>query len=137
MEIRKGLNFCDVIPLELEGPPAEYRDCNFACSNAKRRGGEDTAPEGHRMGCPPGTRFVNCNLVNRELPEGVEVIRCNQHIRDALVPIGEVGIVIDGEEFKGKKYVDLIYGRYVEGGLIWYRPEPLAMPVMNPEDVEP
>jgi len=100
----------------------EYRRCNFAHKAAIQVEGQW---RGHRLfpGDDTPRNFIDCNLVNCELPPGSTVLHCNNAIITPEVFQGEsADIIIDGESVVIQHFLRIVRGKWTPSGYIYFTP---------------
>lgn len=71
--------------------------------------------------------FIDCNLVNCEVPPGSTVTRGNTTIRRTRVQTSSDELVIDGVTLTTPIYQDVIYGKRTGVGVYEYHPTPVYL----------
>ncbi len=115
-----GRNFTnrpiDTIPVDNE-EPRTYVRCNFAQMNPDLMG---PLPKGHKLfeGVTGSFRFVQCNLMNCEVPENSTTEQCLTVIKEVDLPDSgrDDVLIIDGQEkARTAKSKGRVHARIVDG----------------------
>jgi hypothetical protein len=122
----KNRNYSNHDPAQLPNLPV-FEGYNFARTQPDTTGPE---PVGVRLwpGDDTPRTFINCNLMNCEVPPGSTVTDCLTVIMETDIPDYDETLVIDGVERARVNFKKVrIHGRYVDG-VLERKPAPEELP---------
>lgn len=115
--VNKNFMGYDVAAIPLD---TEYRNCNFA-----RRAPDTSGPQPVGVRLFPGDdtprTFIDCNLINCEVPPGSTVTNCNTAIIEYGVADTVDRLTINGVEIHSKQKTKMrAHGRWTAGGYEYF-----------------